>query len=120
MMKPCIQPLTIVALTFIALMRKRKRKTRDGIQPEDDPMNRDRLLELLPFRVLCFYMVGKNTKKSPASWRVRSCAMPTDGGRCTAEPRSSRTIRIGATCEGSCHAPPPSLSLDVPRGPVRC
>ena len=32
----------------------------------------------------------------PAGWRARSCAMPTDGGRSTAGPPSSRTIRTGA------------------------
>ena len=52
MMKQCIQPMTVVLSAFIALMRKRGRKTRDSIQPEDNSMNRGQLLEPLPFRAV--------------------------------------------------------------------
>jgi len=36
-------------------------------------------------------------RRSPGGWRARSCAMPADAVPSTAERRSSRTIRTGAT-----------------------
>ena len=40
--------------------------------------------------------VRSGPRNLPPAGRVRSCATPADGGRCTAGPPSSRTIRTGA------------------------